>query len=74
MPFFKSGWPFSGGADLGVLWALTEKTSLGLEVGARYHGNLSGNDSALAGLGLAGINNTGKRTSYPVNLRLQMRF
>lgn len=74
VPFFKSGWQFSGGADLGVLWALTDKTSLGLEVGARYHGNLSGDDSALAGLGLAGINNTGKRTSYPVNLRLQMRF
>lgn len=74
VPFFKSGWPFSGGADLGVLWALTDKTSLGLEVGARCHGNLSGDDSALAGLGLAGINNTGKRISCPVNLRLQMRF
>lgn len=74
VPFFKSGWQLSGGADLGVMWALTDKTSLGLEVGARYHGNLSGDDSALAGLGLAGINNTGKRTSYPVNLRLQMRF
>ena len=74
VPFFDSGWQLSGGADLGMLWSVSEKTSLGLEVGVRYHGNLSDNDSALAGLGLASINNTGKRTSYPVNLRLQMRF
>lgn len=74
VPFYKGGWQFSGGADLGVLWSLTDKTSLGLEVGARYHGDLSDNDSAVSGLGLASINDTGKRTSYPVNLRLQVRF
>ena len=43
-------------------------------MGARYHGDISDDDSALGGLGLASINNTGKRTSYPVNLRLQVRF
>lgn len=74
VPFFDGGWLFSGGGDLGVLWSMSDKASLGLEVGARYHGNISDDDSALSGLGLASINDTGKRTSYPVNLRLQVRF
>lgn len=74
VPFFDGGWQLSGGADLGLLWSLSEKASLGLEVGARMHGDISDDDSALSGLGLASINDTGKRTSYPVNLRLQIRF
>ena len=74
VPFFDGGWQMSGGADLGLLWSMSEKASLGLEVGARYHGDISDDDSALAGLGLGSINDAGKRTSYPVNLRLQFRF
>lgn len=74
VPFYDGGWALSVGADLGVAWTVSEKVSLGLEVGARHHGKLDGNDSAIGGLGLASINNTGTRTSYPVNLRLQMRF
>ena len=74
VPFFDGGWQMSGGADLGLLWSMSEKASLGLEVGARYHGEISDDDSALAGLGLGSINDAGKRTSYPVNLRLQFRF
>lgn len=74
VPFYDGGWLFSGGGDLGVLWSMSDKASLGLEVGARYHGNISDDDSALRGLGLGSINDTGKRTAYPVNLRLQIRF
>lgn len=74
VPFFDGGWQISGGADLGLMWSMSEKASLGLEVGARYHGDIADDDSALAGLGLGTINDTGKRTSYPVNLRLQLRF
>ncbi|WP_330948004.1 hypothetical protein [Thermomonas sp. LB-4] len=74
VPFFDGGWQMSGGADLGLLWSMSEKASLALEVGARYHGEISDDDSALSGLGLASINDAGKRTSYPVNLRLQFRF
>ena len=74
VPFFDGGWQMSGGADLGLLWSMSEKASLGLEVGARYLGDISDDDSALSGLGLASINDAGKRTSYPVNLRLQVRF
>lgn len=74
VPFYDGGWAMSVGADLGVAWTLTDKVSLGVEVGARHHGKLDGNDSAIGGLGLATINDAGSRTSYPVNLRLQMRF
>ncbi|HTL14458.1 MAG TPA: hypothetical protein VL251_05115 [Thermomonas sp.] len=74
VPFYDGGWMFSGGADLGLLFAVSEKASLGVEVGMRYHGDISDDDSALSGLGLARINDTGSRTSYPVNLRLQVRF
>ena len=74
VPFFDGGWNLSGGGDLGVMWALSDAASLGVEVGARYHGDLDGNDSAIGGLGLASINNTGSRTSFPVSLRFQMRF
>lgn len=74
VPFFDSGWRFSTGADAGLLWQINPQAAVGLEVGVRYHGKLKGNDSALAGLGLASINDTGARTSWPVNLRLQFRF
>ena len=74
VPFFEAGWNFSGGADVGVMWALSDAASLGLEVGARYHGDLDGDDSAIGGLGLASINDTGSRTSFPISLRFQMKF
>lgn len=74
VPFFEGGWNFGGGADLGVMWALSDAASLGVEVGARYHGDLDGDDSAIGGLGLASINDTGARTSFPISLRFQMRF
>ena len=74
VPFFDAGWTMSVGADLGVAWSLSDKVSMGLEIGARHHAKLDGNDSAIGGLGLASINDTGSRTSYPINLRLQMRF
>lgn len=74
VPFFDSSRVLSGGVDVGVLWSLSESVSLGAEVGVRYHGDLDDNDSAIGGLGLASINDTGSRTSYPVNVRLQITF
>ncbi|MBL0227684.1 hypothetical protein [Thermomonas sp.] len=74
VPFFEAGWNFSGSADVGVMWALSDAASLGLEVGARYHGDLDGDDSAIGGLALASINDTGSRTSFPISLRFQMKF
>jgi hypothetical protein len=74
VPFYDGGWILSGGADVGVMWTLGEKTSLGVEAGVRYHGDIADDDSALAGLGLARINDSGSRLSYPLNLRFQYRF
>ena len=73
-PFYESGWAMSAGADLGVAWALSETVSLAVEAGARYHADLKDDDSGVGGLGLAGINDTGSRTSYPISLRLTVRF
>ena len=74
VPFYDGGWVFSGGADVGVMWTLGEKTALGVEAGVRYHSDIGDDDSALAGLGLQRINDSGSRLSYPLNVRLQVRF
>ena len=60
--------------DVGVMWTLGEKTALGVEAGVRYHSDIGDDDSALAGLGLQRINDSGSRLSYPLNVRLQVRF
>ncbi|TDK28393.1 hypothetical protein E2F46_00410 [Luteimonas aestuarii] len=74
VPFYESGWILGGGADFGVIWQLSEAASLGAEIGVRYHGKLKDDDSAIGGLGLASINDTGARTSFPVSMRLEFRF
>lgn len=74
VPFYKGGWGVSAGADVGVAWAFSETASLALEAGVRHHRDLDGDDSAIGGLGLAGINDTGARTAFPVGLRFQLRF
>ena len=74
VPFYDGGWSLGAGADIGIAWEISERASLALEAGARYHGDLSDDDSAIGGLGLASINDTGSRTAFPVGLRFQMRF
>lgn len=74
VPFYDSSWALGGGADLGVIWQLSEAASLGAEVGVRYHGKLEDDDSGIGGLGLGSINDAGARTSFPVSMRLEFRF
>ena len=74
VPFYDGGWSLGAGADIGIAWEISERASLAFEAGARYHGDLSDDDSAIGGLGLASINDTGSRTAFPVGLRFQMRF
>ena len=74
VPFYDGGWVMGAAADIGVAWSLSERASVALEAGVRYHGDLSDDDSAIGGLGLASINDTGARTAFPVGLRFQMRF
>ena len=72
--FYDSGWTMGVGLDAGIDWKVSESASLGLQVGVEHHGDLSDDDSAIGGLGLASINDTGSRTSYPVSLVLRVRF
>ncbi len=73
-PFYKGGAALTLGADIGVSIAATERLSLGAEAGVRYVGKLSGDDSAIAGLGLARINDDSSRIVVPVKLTARLRF
>lgn len=72
VPFSKASWVFSGGAALGVSVPLGEKISLEPEVGIHYADGAKGNDAALGGLGLGGINDKGQRWSVPISVRLKV--
>jgi hypothetical protein len=71
VPFSKSSWAISGGADVGVSIPLGTNVSIEPEVGIQYTDGARGNDSALGGLGLGSINNKGERWSVPVRVRLK---
>ena len=65
-PFYEKGWAVSGGVEAGVLVPFTDNFSMTFTAGLSYIGDLSDDDSAIAGLGLASINDTGSRVSLPV--------
>jgi len=67
-PVYESGWAATAGADVGVIIPFTDAFSMTLSGGVRYVSNLKDDDSALGGLGLSEINDTGKRVSVPVTL------
>jgi hypothetical protein len=67
-PVYESGWAATAGADVGVIIPFTDTFSMTLSGGVRYVSNLKDDDSALGGLGLSEINDTGKRVSVPVTL------
>jgi hypothetical protein len=71
VPFSKSSWELSGGADVGVSIPVGENVSIEPEVGIYYTKGANGNDTALGGLGLGSINNKGERWSVPVRVRLK---
>ncbi len=73
-PFFDSGWSATGGVDVGVLIPAGETFSVTLTGGLRYVADLKDDDSAIGGLGLAGINDTGSRVSLPVTLAARWDF
>lgn len=67
-PFYEKGWALSGGLEAGVQIPFTERFSMTLAAGVNYIGDLSDDDSAIAGLGLAAINDTGSRVSMPLSI------
>lgn len=73
-PFTRASWVFSAGADAGVSIPVSPAFSLQAETGLRYQGGLRDNDTALSGLGLAAINDDGKRWSVPLTVRATFKF
>ncbi|WP_133501011.1 hypothetical protein [Cognatilysobacter terrigena] len=73
-PFYSSNWALSAGVDVGVNVPISERASFVAETGIRYVDKLDGDDSAIGPLGLAGINDTGKRVSVPLTVALRWDF
>jgi hypothetical protein len=72
-PFFdESTVPVFGG-DLGVLFAVSSRVSLGVEGGIRYHTDLA-EVEGLAGTGLENLNDAGSRWSVPISGVLRFAF
>ncbi len=72
--FYKKSTTFSGGLDLGLSYDLGPSFSIQAETGLRYQSKLKDDDTDLAGLGLATINDTGSRLSVPITLKLRAGF
>jgi hypothetical protein len=72
-PFFDdSAVPVVGG-DVGVLFAVSPRVSLGVETGVRYHTDLT-EIEGLAGTGLENLNDAGDRWSVPISGVVRFRF
>ena len=73
-PLHETGWSATGGLDLGVVMPVSDTFSVTLASGVRYVGDLKDDDSAIGGLGLASINDTGSRFSVPLTLSARWDF
>ncbi|HLM53951.1 MAG TPA: hypothetical protein VK325_10265 [Pseudoxanthomonas sp.] len=74
VPFTDKSWAVSGGFDVGVLIPVGERFSIVAQTGVRYVADLEGDDSAIGGLGLGSINDTGSRVSVPVSIEARFDF
>jgi hypothetical protein len=72
-PFFDDSTVPVFGGDLGVLFGVSTRVSLGVEAGFRYHTDLSGIEG-LAGTGLENLNDAGNRWSMPVSAVVRFAF
>jgi len=73
-PFYEAGWVATGGLDIGVIVPVSETFSVTLASGVHYTSDLKDDDSAIGGLGLARINDTGSRVSVPLSLAARWDF
>jgi hypothetical protein len=72
-PFFADSTVPVFGGDVGVLFAVSSRLSLGVEAGVRYHTDLS-EIEGLAGTGLENLNDAGSRWSVPISGVLRFGF
>lgn len=73
-PFTEKKWAVSAGVDVGVLIPVNDSFSITAQAGVRYVDDLEGDDSAISGLGLGSINDTGKRVSVPISIAARFDF
>lgn len=73
-PFTEKKWAATAGVDVGVLIPVSEAFSITAQAGVRYVADLEGDDSAIGGLGLGSINDTGKRVSVPISIVARFDF
>ena len=73
-PFTEKKWAATAGVDVGVLIPVSEAFSITAQAGVRYVADLEGDDSAIGGLGLGSINDTGKRVSVPISIAARFDF
>ena len=74
VPFYKNSVSATLGGDIGIAIPVSTGVELNLETGIRWTSGLRGDDTALAGLGLASINNAGARWDIPARAGLTFRF
>lgn len=72
-PFFDDSTVPVFGGDLGVLFGVSPRVSLGVEAGIRYHTDLS-EVEGLAGTGLENLNDAGSRWSLPISGVIRFGF
>ncbi len=72
-PFYDATTVPVVGGDLGVLFDVTSRVSLGLQGGLRYHARMNDLDG-LAGTGLENLNDVGQRWALPVTGVFRVRF
>lgn len=72
-PFFDDSTVPVFGGDLGVLFGVSPRVSLGFETGVRYHTDLSDLEG-LAGTGLENLNDAGSRWSVPISGVVRFAF
>jgi hypothetical protein len=72
-PFYDDSTVPVFGGDVGVLFAVSPRVSLGVETGLRYHTDLS-DIEGLAGTGLENLNDAGSRWSVPIGGVVRFEF
>ncbi len=74
VPFYQNSVSATVGGDIGVAIPVSKGIELNLETGLRWTSKLSGDDTALSGLGLQTINDGGARWDIPARAGLTFRF
>ena len=65
---------FAAVVDAGSFVRASEALDMSKPAVSRYVADLEGDDSAIGGLGLGSINDTGKRVSVPISIAARFDF